>query len=81
MELIARGQPRAKLDDTGEVIELRVPTGNRERITFDLTPNQSLVLEQHLHRANIAFFKARQASKDWQAENVIAFPFAKARRA
>ena len=41
MELIARGQPRAKLDEWGETIELRVPTGDRERVTFDLTPKSS----------------------------------------
>lgn len=73
MELIARGQPRAKLHEAGDVIELRVPTGDREKIVFDLTPNQSFVLEQLLHRANIAFFEARKAAEDWQAENVIPF--------
>jgi hypothetical protein len=79
MELIARGQPRAKLDDTGSVIELRIPTGDREKIIFDLTPNQSFMLEQLLRRANIAFFEARSAAKRWQAENVI--PISRARRA
>lgn len=81
MELIATGQPRAKLDDTGEVIELSVPTGNREKIVFDLTPNQSLVLAQLLERANIEFFKARREAQEWRDENVLAFPFHLARRA
>lgn len=73
MELIARGQPRAKLDATGSTIELRVPTGDRENITFDLTPNQALLLEQQLQRAILDFFKAREAAKQWRAENVLPF--------
>lgn len=81
MELIARGQPRAKLDETGEVIELRIPTGDREKIVFDLTPNQSIVLEQLLYRANMAFWNARKAAKDWRDENVLAFPSDRVRRA
>ncbi len=81
MELIATGQPRAKLDDTGSVIELRVPTGDREKVTFDLTPNQSFVLEQLLHRANIAFFAARREAQEWRDENVLVFPSSRVRRA
>lgn len=80
MELIARGQPRAKLHDAGDVIELRVPTGDREKIVFDLTPNQSFVLEQLLHRANMAFFAARREAQEWRDENVLAFPFDRVRR-
>jgi hypothetical protein len=81
MELIARGQPRAKLDDTREVIELRIPTGDREKIVFDLTPNQAMLLEQYLRREVIAFFTARREAQDWRDENVLAFPFDRVRRA
>jgi hypothetical protein len=73
MELIARGQPRAKLDESGEVIELRVPTGDREHITFDITPNQALMLEHQLGRAIREFFVARKEAADWRAENVLPF--------
>ena len=81
MELIARGQPRAKLHEAGDVIELRVPTGDREKIVFDLTPNQAMILAQYLEREVIAFFKAQSADKAWRAENVLAFPFDRVRRA
>ena len=74
MELIARGQPRAKLSvEDGETIELRVPTGERERITFDLTPNQAMLLGQYLEHAVRDFFMARKADADWRAENVLPF--------
>lgn len=81
MELIARGQPRAKLAEGGDTIELRIPTGHRERITFDLTPNQAMMLQQHLQREVTAFFKFRKDEADWRAENVLAFPFDRVRRA
>ena len=81
MELIARGQPRAKLHEAGDVIELRVPTGDREKIVFDLTPNQAFILLQSLQQANIDFFKARREAKAWRDENVLAFPLHRARRA
>ena len=74
MQLIATGQPRAKLDEFGETIELRVPTGDRERLIIDLTPNQAMLLGQYIEREVIAFFKTRKAHADWRAENVIAFP-------
>jgi hypothetical protein len=74
MLLIATGNPTAKLDEFGEAIELRIPSGRRESVTVDLTPNQCLLLQQQLQRAGIDFFKARKASADWRAENVIAFP-------
>lgn len=81
MELIARGQPRAKLHEAGDVIELTVPTGDREKIVFDLTPNQAFILAQTLEKANMAFFEARREAQAWRDENVIAFPFHLARRA
>lgn len=74
MELIARGQPRARLScEDGETIELRVPTGARERITFDLTPNQAMMLGQDIQQAVIAFYKGRKAAANWRAENVLPF--------
>ena len=74
-------QPRAKLDDTDSVIELRVPTGDREKIVFDLTLNQAMVLWQQLERAGIEMMKANREAQEWRDENVIAFPFHLARRA
>jgi hypothetical protein len=73
MQVIATGQPRAKLDEWGDTIELRVPTGNRERLIIDLTPNQAMALQHFLEREMCAFWKAQKAAKDWRTENVIAF--------
>lgn len=74
MILIATGQPRAKLDEEGEAIELRIPSGSRESVTLDLTPNQAMMLEQQLKRCVIEFMQASRARANATAANVLAFP-------
>lgn len=73
MLLIATGNPSAKLDDLGEAIELRIPSGKRESVTLELTLNQCIRLRYDLQAATEQFFDARKAEQDWRAENVLAF--------
>jgi hypothetical protein len=61
MLIIATGDPTAKLDEFGEAIELRIPTGKRESVTVDLTVNQCLILEQLLRRAVLALLRGAQS--------------------
>jgi hypothetical protein len=74
MLLIATGNPSAKLDESGEAIQLRIPSGKRESVTLELTLNQCIRLRYDLQLATEQFFEARKAAADWRAENVIAFP-------
>ena len=81
MILIATGQPTAKADEAREPITLRIPSGDRECVKVDLTLNQCFMLEQRLRRAAIKMLEASREATEWRANNVLAFPFDRARRA